>query len=244
MTQLMTRIPIPITIDIKNEELGKGNIYFPLIGGLIGLFLAAIYKIFFHLYGDGYLLSVLVVAAYLWISGGLHMDGLSDTFDGLWSNRSREKILEIMRDSRVGVYGVLILILTISILIGGIQKLHGQWQWLILIPMVARYGCVVGNAISEYARPEGMGKYFVKDCGLKELLVASLYTWPLAFWLRGIQGIMVVIFVLAFTYLFTHWVQAKIGGITGDVIGAVIELNQLLVLLLAVLFINLNLEGF
>ncbi|MCK4261320.1 MAG: adenosylcobinamide-GDP ribazoletransferase [Halanaerobiales bacterium] len=240
MTQLMTRIPIPIPVDFKNEELGKGNVYFPFIGAIIGVILAIVYSLVFYLFGDGFLRGILVMVAYLWASGGLHMDGISDTFDGLWSNRSRERMLEIMKDSRLGVYGTLILIVTMLTLVGTVQELQGQWQWLILAPMLGRYGCVVGNAISKYAREDGMGKYFIQNCGIRELLLASLYTWPLTFIISGVSGLIVLVFVMAFTYLFTRWVQNKIGGITGDVIGAVIELNQLLVLLFAVAVINLH----
>ncbi len=237
MIQLMTRIPIPIAVDFKNEDLGKGNIYFPLIGAVIGLILALAYNVGFYLFNEGFLQGLIVVIAYLWASGGLHMDGVSDTFDGLWSNRSRERMLEIMKDSRLGVYGVLILIITLLTQLGTVQRLQGQWYWLVLAPMLARYGCVVGNAISKYAREDGMGKYFIQDCGLRELVIASLYTWPLAFLIGQVKALIALILVIAFTYLFTRWVQNKIGGITGDIIGAVIELNQLLVLLFAVAII-------
>lgn len=159
------------------------------------------------------------------------MDGVSDTFDGLWSNRSPERILEIMKDSRLGTFGALGLMLTAFIQIAGWQEISGHWSWFILVPMLGRYGCVFGNAISRYARPDGMGKYFVEDCGLREWGLASLYTGPIVFYFGGFLGIGAMAGVLLFTYVFTRWVQKKIGGITGDIIGAVIELNQLLVLL-------------
>lgn len=233
MIQFMTRIPLPVRVDFRDEDLGKGNIYFPLIGILIGLLMAAGGWAAGRLFGPGMLTAIFTVAVYIWASGGLHLDGITDTFDGLWSNRPPERILEIMKDSRIGTFGALGLMLTLLIQVGTIGEVGGHWQWLILAPMLGRYGCVFGNAISRYARPDGMGKRFVEDCGMGEWMLASVYTWPVALWLGRLPGVVAAGCVLGFTYLFTRWVQKKIGGITGDIIGAVIELNQLLVLLLA-----------
>ncbi len=231
MIQLMTRIPIPMTIQVEEEDLGKGNVYFPLVGLLIGVLLTIVYQGGRWLYGDGLLTSVLVVCAYSWVSGGLHLDGLSDTFDGLWSNRSRERILEIMKDSRLGVFGGLSLILIILLQVSTISNLAGQWRWLLLTPILGRYGCVFAASIAEYARSEGMGKSYVEYCGRKEWFFASLYTCPLAFLLGGLGGLISLLLVLAFTYIFITMVQVKLKGITGDILGAVIELSQVIVLL-------------
>lgn len=239
MTQLMTRIPLPLNIEVKNIELGKGNVYFPLIGVVIGGFLSLVTLILKPLLGRGFLLSILVVASYIWVSGGLHLDGLSDTFDGLGSNRSKERILEIMKDSRVGVFGVLVLMMTILLQIASIFELNFDWHWLLLMPMLGRYACVFCNTIARYARTDGMGKYFVENCGYQQFFFASFYTIPFTLYLKGLQGFLTIVLILVFTLLFTRWVEHKIDGITGDVIGATIELNQLLVLLLAVLFNNL-----
>lgn len=242
MIQLMSRIPIPVQVHFDQEDLGKGNVYFPLIGGVMGLLLAGVYWVGSYLYQPtGLLVPILIVAAYLWISGGLHMDGISDTFDGLWSNRSQERMLEIMKDSRLGVFGALSLILTILLQVGTLHRLQGlpeTYQWLILIPVLGRYGAVFGNFISSYARNDGMGKHFIEKCGIREWLITSLYVILGVFWLVGIWGIIAVGIVLVFTYFFTRWVHSKIGGITGDVIGAVIELNQLVVLLYVVALVE------
>ena len=236
MIQLMTRIPLPIMVKVDEKKLGKGNIFFPVIGAVIGLIMAGVSWVLARFFGLGQLYAILVMLTYLWASGGLHIDGLSDTFDGLWSNRPRDRMLEIMRDSRVGVYGVLILILTIIIWIVGLTELGGGWQYLILIPMLGRYGAVVANSISNYAREEGMGKYFVQFCGGRELLLTSLYTWPVTYWLIGLKGIWILLTVIIFTYLLVRWVKKKIGGITGDIIGATIELNQLLIIFILTYF--------
>lgn len=233
MVQLMTRIPVPITVKVENSDLGKGTVYFPLIGIIIGLILVGIYQLFFLFFGQGFLLATLVVLGYLGVSGGLHFDGLSDTFDGLLSNRSRERILEIMQDSRLGVFGTLSLLMTVLLQIGSISRLNGEWQWLILAPMLGRYGCVFAATISRYARSAGMGKYYIEYSTQRELLLASLYTWPLTFWLCGVGGLAALGGVIICTYSLCRWTSNKIGGITGDILGAVIELNQVVVLLLA-----------
>lgn len=238
MTQLMTRIPFPLQVEVAEEDLGRGNLYFPLIGAIIGVILAGAYCVFLYVFGEGILAAVLCIGVYLWITGGLHMDGLSDTFDGMGSNRSRERVLEIMKDSRVGVFGVLILVFTLLVQVAAVQRLAWHWAWIVAVPMLGRYGCVFGNSISTYARTEGMGKYFVTDCTWREWILTSLYIWPAAFLLLGLNGLVATGIVLGVSWVTTRWVQRRLGGITGDVIGAVIELCQLAVLLLAVIFVR------
>lgn len=238
MTQFMTRIPIPVQVDFAEEDLGKGNVYFPLLGAVIGLLMVGGYWAARELFGPGMLTGIVTLIVYIWASGGLHLDGVSDTFDGLWSNHSPERILEIMKDSRIGTFGAVGLVLTILVQVAAWQEVGEYWQWLIMVPMLGRYGCVFGNAISRYARPEGLGKHFVEECGLREWSIASLYTVPLALYLGKLPGMVALTLVLIFTYLFTRWVQHKIGGITGDIIGAVIELNQLLVLVFMAVWIR------
>lgn len=238
MLQFMTRLPIPIKVEFNNADLGKGNVWFPLIGAIVGLWMAGVYWLSSQLMVDGFLPATLTLVAYIWITGGLHLDGLADTFDGLWSNRPRERVLEIMKDSRLGTFGALGLLLLVLLNIGSLEQLTGQWVWVIVAPVLGRYACVFGNTISTYARPEGMGRHFVEDCGWSEFGWASVFTWPVVYVALGLTGLMALLIVLGFTYLFTRWVQSKLGGITGDIMGAVIELNQLLVWLLAVIYWN------
>lgn len=238
MVQFMTRLPIPVKVEFKNEDLGKGNAWFPLIGGIIGLGTATVYWFGSQLFVEGFVPAILALAAYIWLTGGLHLDGLSDTFDGLWSNRPRERVLEIMKDSRIGTFGALGLLITVLLDISSLEPLAGHWAWVILAPVLGRYACVFGNTISSYARPDGMGKYFVEDCGWREFAWASVIAVPVAYCTVGVAGLVALLGVLGFTYLFTHWVQSKLGGITGDIMGAVIELNQVLVWLLAIAYLN------
>ena len=110
LIQFMTRIPIPIKVEYSEKQLGKGIKYFPLVGYLIGIIIF-ITGIVLNKYIDNkYIISLLLILIELKLVGLIHIDGLADSFDGLFSYRDKDRILEIMKDSRVGTNGVVVLI--------------------------------------------------------------------------------------------------------------------------------------
>jgi len=112
LIQFLTRIPINVKLDVTREDLKKAVIYFPVVGYLIGLILAYFYK-FSILYFDKIIIAFLIVTFEIIITGGLHMDGLSDTFDGIYSGRDKDRIIEIMKDSNIGTFGALSMIILV-----------------------------------------------------------------------------------------------------------------------------------
>jgi adenosylcobinamide-GDP ribazoletransferase len=110
LIQFLTRIPININLSVTREDLSKSVIYFPIVGYIIGIILALFYK-FSIFYFDKIIIVFLVVIIEIVITGGLHIDGLSDTVDGIYSGREKKKIIEIMKDPNVGTFGVLSIII-------------------------------------------------------------------------------------------------------------------------------------
>ena len=110
--QFLTRIPLPVKIKFDEKRFAKSMILSPLTGLLIGLILGGVYYLA-QMTGKQFFAVVMVVIAEVLITGGLHLDGLADTFDGIFSNRPKNKILAIMKDSRIGTNGTIALILAI-----------------------------------------------------------------------------------------------------------------------------------
>jgi adenosylcobinamide-GDP ribazoletransferase len=230
MLQFLTKFPLPFKIEATSEDFSKGIIWFPFAGGLIGL----------CLYGLSYLplsslvVSVVIVAFLAFITGGLHLDGLADTFDGLYSYRDKERMLEIMKDSRVGTNGVLILIIGLLLKVVLINELLiGQSIFLIAMPAFARFMAVSLAKFSRYARPSGMGAFFIGKTSLIQWLIALVMTLGFA----TLDWILLIPLVCIFglTFLYRYHVYSKIDGITGDVLGAWIELSEILFLLIMVI---------
>lgn len=253
MLQFLTTIPIPVSLNIDEEDFGKGLAFAPLVGLVIGGILAAAAVL------SGYVFplpvtAVLIFIFYIILTGGIHLDGLGDTFDGLFSNRSRERMLEIMRDSRVGTNAVLAIVSVMlvnvaaywaignSIGSGFMEYSYGPVGFnsviaVLLMPVAGRIGSVVGAGISKYARQgEGLGKPFIDVCGIKEMsmgLAIALVIFILAViaGLFPIQGLLLYVVAIVSAVILTKIFSARIGGMTGDTLGAVCELNQAIFLL-------------
>ncbi len=249
MLQFMTTIPIGIHVRAEKEDFAKGLATAPLVGFLLGLLLAAGNYLFGLLFSP-MITAVLTVALYIVLTGGLHLDGLGDTADGLFSNRPRERILEIMKDSRVGSNAVLALIVVLLLDVSILASLKEHLAiFLILMPVAGRIASLVGAGSSAYAGvSDGPGRWCVEYCGLKEV-VQGLALYAVLFAATGMIGLglseeaswlqsAVWIVPLAIippvsAFLLTRLLGSKLGGVTGDILGAVCELNQVVFLLAA-----------
>lgn len=240
MIQFLTSIPLPFKLDLKNEDFGKGLVFAPVVGLLIGGILAASF-IVLNLVFPIHVISILILIEYILLTGGLHLDGLGDTFDGLFSNRSKERMLEIMRDSRVGTNAVLaivcVLILNVSLLFG--MGSDFIVKALILLPVAGRIGSLIGAGVSKYARSgEGLGKSFIDYCGIKEILIGLIFYFAIFFVVDNIRGLIISIFPVITAVLLVKYFSRKIGGATGDLLGAVCELNQTIFLMVMYIIIQ------
>ena len=233
--QFLTRIRLVEQNDWSPDSFGRSVKYFTLIGAIIGLLLAGLNYVLSQFLPSHVLAAVLIIAEIV-LTGGLHCDGFMDTADGVFSGRSRERMLEIMKDSRVGANGVvafgLLLLLKYSLIIDMTPTM--LFAALITMPVAGRMAMVISIASFSYARPEGMGKAFAQYAGRATLGVTAVVAIAVVAAL-GIRasisaGGAVVAGILAARYLATI-----LGGLTGDTYGAVTELTELAVLLLFVI---------
>ena len=228
--QFLTVIPFPKSFTGGEKELEKCMPFFPVVGLLIGIIIAA----FDHVVGlifPPLPASVMTVIAMTAISGGLHMDGLADTADGFFSARPRERVLEIMRDSRTGVMGVLavvfVIVLKVSVLISLFPPLRPGI--IVLMPLAGRCSFVVMMTALPYVRREGgLATAFGAGKSWLNVLWASAFLLA-AGWLAGHwMGLAASFSALLMAAMFSVYCFRKIGGYTGDTLGAGCEITEII----------------
>lgn len=237
--QFLTRIKIANQSDWSPDSFGRSVKFFPVIGAVIGMILVAINYII-----DGYLptagfylpphvLATILTAVPILLTGGLHCDGFMDTMDGMFSGRSQERKLEIMKDSRVGANGVTAFTLLILLKWSLITDIAPSLLPLALfsMPVLGRFAMVIGITSFPYARPDGMGKAFAQHANRNSLVIAAIFTILLLIPL-GTQALLSCAAVLLFTIVFAKYATKILGGLTGDVYGAITELAEIVVLLM------------
>ena len=239
LIQFMTRIPIPIKVEYSEKKLGKSIKFFPLVGLIIGLilyfsnFLITVYLK--NIFYNKVIIAVLIIIIEILAVGIIHIDGLADTFDGLFSYAKKEKMLEIMKDSRIGTNGTVVLILYFITKITIISEIITITpKYLIIFPIIARLSTSVNAGLSDYARKSGMSNAIISENGIFEVIFSLILTNALVFLIIGTKGGIALFIALLFIILFMFNVRKKIGGITGDTMGASLELTSILVLFLGI----------
>ena len=181
--------------------------------------------------------AVLVSAALAWMTGGLHLDGVADVFDGLGGGRGdRERTLRIMRDSRIGAHGAAALILVLALKVTALAELlaRGSLWPLVAAPVVARFAVVPLIVLFPYAREEGLGKAFQGTASWREIAIAACIA-AVAVAPFAPAALLAAAVALAIAGAFAAAVQRRLGGLTGDAYGAAIEVAEAVLLAAAAL---------
>jgi adenosylcobinamide-GDP ribazoletransferase len=238
----LTRLPLGwLRRALGREEMGapgEAMAVFPLVGLVLGMLLAVL---------DGLLSltrlpllsrDVLLVVALVWYTGGLHLDGLMDACDGLLGGHTVEQRLLIMRDSRVGSFGVLggvcVLLLKVGLL-DGLPGGSARQAALVLAPLLGRWALVLAAALFPPARPTGLGAAFRAGVTPARFTTALLTSAVVCLAVGGASGALALAGSCAVTWLLGRAMMAAIPGLTGDSYGAIAELNEVAVLLLLAL---------
>ena len=211
---------------------GKSSVFFPVVGLLLGLVLLLARQIFLFVFPVPVVAALLIVTMVA-LTGGIHLDGFMDTFDGMFSGRSRERKMEIMKDSRVGAFGVLglvcLLLLKYSALIAlpvGILTIS-----IILATVLSRWAMVYLIAFFPYARKEGLGTLYSLHTGKREFALATLGAALITILTAGLAGLIIWCTLFVVVHFVAHKVKAELGGLTGDIYGATCEGGELIVYL-------------
>ncbi len=223
-----TRIPCPSWVDHSEELLNKATIYFPLIGWIVGGFAALFYALFAQILPNE-VAVLLSMASSIWLTGAFHEDGFGDACDGFGGGWTKEKILTIMKDSRIGAYGTIGLILILGLKFSSLKNFVANdavWAMLAAHPL-SRWLSVCLIFTMDYAREndaDGKAKPVAKKLSPNEFLTATIFgITPLSIWAILTEkfwlfGVFLPLFLLAF-YL-KNYFQKWIGGYTGDCLGA------------------------
>ncbi len=231
--QFLTIIPIGARLSIDKNKLHQVVVYFPLVGLLLGLILSGVSSLLSLIPLEKFLTNAILVILLIILTGGLHLDGLADTFDAFLSRKSKPEMLKIMRDSHIGVMGVLSLISIILIKISLFCSLDLSLKnaSLILMCLLSRYSLVFSMFSFPYAREEGKAKTFIEGMNFKIFGLATTIALFCVIILWQLIGLLVFILVMIFVFLIGKFITKKIGGITGDSLGAINELVEVFVLL-------------
>lgn len=233
-TCFLTLIPIRGASAGHAHDITQSLFVFPLVGLLIGVLSAGLGALAGELFGTPLHIAVALAASAI-ITSGFHLDGLADTCDALFSWRSRERKLEIMKDSRIGVMGALALILDFVLKTAALVALGELW-WIgaIVAPVWGRWADVYGIIGFPTAKSEGMASDVQTQISKNQFWIASTITIALTLPLFYYSVLSLAIAFAAVAVLI-HWLAAamarSLGGLTGDTYGALSEIGEVLSLL-------------
>ena len=257
--QFLTRISLVRQTVWTEEDFGRSVRYFPLVGAVLGLsyvfgtlmlpaiFLLTVDEINFATLMSAFKLHPMLQAAIVFLltvalTGGIHCDGFMDTFDGLFSGRDRERMLEIMKDSRVGAFGVVSFVTLSIVEFATLEELaslpfENLLAAVFAMPIIGRLMMVMVIGLFPYARAEGMGKAFAEMTDGRTMLLATVEAIILLTPLMMISveilltALMSGLAALMIAMYFGRYATKKLGGVTGDIYGAVTLLSELTVLI-------------
>lgn len=257
--QFLTRLPVPVRLHYDDALFRRSVVFYPLVGWVLGTIVAALGGLLTAWAGlPPTVAAALTLCGWIALTGALHLDGLMDTADGILSHRSRERMLEIMKDSRVGAMGVVVCVLLLLIkwsllaelLAASGGRLQSGWPLVLLAPLWSRWFMVAAIAGWPYARASqtgGLGGFFRgvgwRHAGAQTLLALLLsgltvYGMQAAGWIgltSGQSGGLAAAFGLTAGLLgaaMSAYIVRKLGGLTGDTYGAMNEMIEAALLLL------------
>ncbi len=238
----LTRLPFPLKINYDESLPSKSMGVYPLIGLIIAIILIVFSKIAFLFLGEN-IVNILILILLVYLTGGLHLDGFIDSVDGLFSCRKKERILEIMHDSLIGSFGAIAVILLFLLKFNLFLELTNDIRFpvLILMTVISRWMVVFAAWKYPLATSSSLGKGFNYHLGLKQLIESILYLVIIVVLINYLFlypfYLSLAIFFVSFliTHLFAKYVIKKIDGLTGDIYGAINEIIEIIVLLMAII---------
>lgn len=221
---LLTRLPVG-RLPEPAPSLSDANWAFPLVGLIVGLIAGLTHSVLMSIDANATLAAILVLGAMVLSTGALHQDGLADFADGIWGGQTKARRLDIMRDSQIGSYGVMALILCCALWVACVSQLANSINLasFLAIGLLSRIAMTFCLTRLPSAREDGLGAAVGKR---KTLPVLAIFLIPVAFLLPGAGGLAVVIVVGLVTVIVAQIALRRIGGQTGDVLGAVQFLTE------------------
>ena len=228
--QFLTVFPTVIRRMFTAEEMGRSVGFFPVVGLVLGGILLGLDSAL-RLFLRPQLTAVLVVAAWLVLTRALHFDGFLDIFDALFGGFSPERRLEIMKDSRVGAFGVAAGVLLLFAKIFSIADLGNRPAGFLLAAVLGRWAMGLTIFAFPYAREKGLGSDMKAKVGWPQMIFASLVSLAVAWFMAGWWGLFAVALAALLLFLAARYMLSLLPGLTGDSYGMICELIELAVLI-------------
>ncbi|WP_323802059.1 adenosylcobinamide-GDP ribazoletransferase [Nitrosomonas sp.] len=222
-----TRIPVPALPDFQEQELNLAAKYFPLVGIIVGAFAAIVYMLAGKVLPQDIAVLLSMVAT-LWLTGAFHEDGLTDAIDGLGGGWEKEHVLQIMQDSRIGSYGAVSIVMALLLKFTALTHFTPALIPVLLIAghSLSRFCAVMVMATQCYVKYSGKSKPIATRISPVHLGVAALFgllplLWLPSSWYWGMVPVMIV------WVWFSLILNKRIGGYTGDCLGAMQQLTEI-----------------
>lgn len=228
---LLTVIRWPFSTQATISSLGRSVAYYPLVGLILGGILAGMGWVVYPFLPPG-LAGAILLAVWVGLTGMLHLDGFMDSCDGLLPPRARERRLEIMKDSRVGAFGVVAVVLLLLLKFNALTALPPGYRLAALVttPVLARWAMTWVMARYPLARSEGMGVAFTAGLGWTQVGLASVVAAVVALLALNWLGLALLVVTWLTATLIARLAMARLGGLTGDVYGAICEVIEVVLL--------------
>jgi adenosylcobinamide-GDP ribazoletransferase len=230
---LLTILPVPFRWLDARRPPARAMAAYPLVGLVLGVALTLAHGLLSAVL-PLLVSAALIVAAWAVLTGGLHLDGWADCCDALPATATPERRLEILKDPRLGSFGVVGLMLLLLVKLAAVVSLPRGSMALILAPTLGRWAIVNVAALFPLARPDGMAAHFRAGLTRRELTWAAL-TAVLVCGAAGWSGLLMFVAAAIAALAFGRWATWRLGGVTGDVYGAACELVECVALVLACL---------
>jgi adenosylcobinamide-GDP ribazoletransferase len=232
--QFLTILPWPKTEVRCPEDLGGSMAFYPIVGAALGSVMLGVYVVGSEIFPDGVLRPALVVLLIV-LTGGLHLDGFADVCDGFYAGKTKGDALRIMKDPHLGTMAVVGIVSVLMMKVVLLSSLPAPvlCSALVIFPAIGRGGMVWGMWMAPYARPEGgTSEAFFRTLGRRHVWLATILlgTWAVLF--TGWASLILLGLAVGATRLFVGYCDRRIGGMTGDTLGALNELLELLTLAL------------
>ena len=235
-TQLLTRLPVKLDASAYADQqlAGRSVLYYPLVGIIIGFILVITNYLLTTtgLQQDSLLLAGLILTVWVLITGALHLDGLGDSADAwLGGYGDQQRTLDIMKDPYCGPAGVVSIGLVLIIKFSALVELDSlNWAILIIAPMLARAAVIVLFMTTPYVRKNGMGELAALNIPARQTWFVLSAAALLVLYLVGMTGFWILLLISVVIYFLRYLMLQRIGGVTGDTTGAMIEVIETVVL--------------
>ncbi len=233
MIQFLTRIPVNVSLPCEKDNFRRASIFFPVIGLVVGGIQWGVYKLLVNIIPiDAVMIIILIVGVI--VTGAIHIDGLGDTCDGFFAFKGSDRIIEIMKDSRIGTYACIAMVMDLLLKYTLFSFIVPKFSVAIIAaPMISRCSVLFLGFKGKTAKSTGTGNFFIGNVGIAQFIIGLVITLGvLALLMTPRYIVILLIAALILSFIFNLFCEKRIGGLTGDTLGANNELVELLTLIL------------